>query len=77
MNMQQLFDPASAQTPFDSYTQYTSYLFACVDHLLNQYTYRLTQTFTAENGSLKNVLYPDLEIACSLCQQHVSNFLNA
>lgn len=77
MNMQQLFDPASTQTPFDSYTQYTSYLFACVDHLLNQYTYRLTQTFTAENGSLKNVLYPDLEIACSLCQQHVSNFLNA
>lgn len=35
MKFSQMFSPASAQLPFDSYAQYTSHLFACVDHLLN------------------------------------------
>ena len=76
MNIQQLFDPSSAQTPFESYAQYSSYLFACVDLLLRQYVNQLMNSFTSENGNLKNVLYPDLEIANTLCEKHVSDFLN-
>ena len=63
MKFSQMFSPASAELPFDNYAQYTSHLFACVDHLLNDYVSQLMDSFTSGNGSTKNILYPDLEIA--------------
>jgi len=68
------FSGAAAAAPFASYTEYTTYLFACVDRRLDEYVSHLMQAFTGENGNVKNVLYPDLEIAYSLCQQHMQTF---
>ena len=59
MNIQQLFDPSSAQTPFESYAQYSSYLFACVDLLLRQYVNQLMNSFTSENGFASTALAAD------------------
>ncbi len=77
MKFSDFFSADSAAVPFESYTQYTEFLFACVDRRLDEYVSGLMATFTAENGSVKNVLYPDLEIAYSLCQQHLETFLSS
>ncbi|MDY3711661.1 MAG: ATP-binding protein [Agathobaculum sp.] len=77
MNFSDLFSPDTAALPFNSYAQYTEHLFACVDRQLSAYLTGLTHVFTADNGSLKNTLYPDLEIARNLCQKHVDDFLSS
>ena len=69
-----LFDLEKRDAPFDSYEAYTNHLFACVDLRLSGYIDRLMHLFANENGGFKNVLYPDIEIARDLCEQHVTEF---
>ncbi len=76
MNFNQFFSLSSTEKPFESYEQYCSYLFACVDHMLNDYVVQLMEAFTSENGGTKNVLYPDLEMAYHLCEKHLHDFLS-
>ena len=69
-----LFDLEKRDSPFDSYEEYTNHLFACVDLRLSGYINRLMHLFASENGGFKNVLYPDIEVARDLCEQHILDF---
>lgn len=68
------FDPALENAPFSGYQDYTSHLFACADRQLSAYIRRLMGLFASKNGGFKNVLYPDIEIAQDLCEQHLLEF---
>ena len=68
------FDPALENAPFSGYQDYTGHLFACADRQLSAYIRRLMGLFANQNGGFKNVLYPDIEIAQDLCQQHLLEF---
>ncbi len=68
------FDENKKGLPFESYKDYTSHLFACIDKQLSSYISRLMQLFAAEGGGFKNILYPDIEIARDLCEKHLSDF---
>jgi len=60
--------------PFESYEEYTSFLFACVDRQLHSYLEKLMDLFAADQGGYKNVLYPDIEVAQELCGKHLADF---
>jgi hypothetical protein len=77
MDLSDIFTPESRQLPFESYEQYTGYLFACVDRQLGAYIRGMMELFAAENGGYKNVLYPDIEIAYNLCEKHMADFTAA
>lgn len=68
--MNALFSMEDRNAPFESYAQYTSYLFACVDRQLD---FHLARLESLSAGS-KNILYPDLQTARSLCGQHLADF---
>lgn len=74
MDLSDIFTPESRQQPFESYEQYTSYLFACVDRQLKAYIRGMMELFATESGGYKNVLYPDIEIAYNLCEKHITDF---
>lgn len=73
--IRELFNPAERDIPFESYQQYTEYLFACVDTRLSQYIGRLMNVFASDNGGFKNVLYPDIEIARDICDKQLTDFM--
>jgi ATP-dependent 26S proteasome regulatory subunit len=75
MNLSKIISAESAQTPFEHYDEYVSSLFAAVDSRIQSYIDGLMQLFATENGGFKNVLYPDIEIAHSLCEKHLADFL--
>lgn len=77
MDFLNVFSPESAGRAFESYEQFTSHLFACVDKQLKEYVAELMTVFANENGGYKNALYPDIEIAYGLCQKHLSDFMLA
>ncbi len=68
------FDTDKATVPFNSYHEYTSYLFAAADKQLSAYISDLMKLFAAEGGGFKNILYPDIEIAKDLCEKQLSDF---
>lgn len=70
----EFFDLTCRERPFESYQEYTAHLFACVDRQLSSYIQRLMQLVANENGSFKNILYPDIEVARDLCQKHLLDF---
>lgn len=73
LNCSELFSE-DGQKPFDSYRQYTDYLFACVDFQLSKYIGNLMGLFANENGGFKNVIYPDVEIARDICENKINDF---
>ena len=62
--------------PFDSYSEYMDYVFACVNMRLADYINDLKGKYAAGHGQYKNVMYPDIEIAYDLCNDNVLNFIH-
>lgn len=63
-------------TPFESYEEYMSYVFACVNYRLTDYIEGLMRKYDAGQGQYKNVMYPDIEIAHDMCSENVYKFFN-
>ena len=74
MNLTAVFSPETKELPFQSYSEYTDYLFSCVDLQLSSYIRSLMSLFAREDGSFRNILYPDIDTAYSLCEKHLSDF---
>ncbi len=74
-NLNELFSQSEREKPFESYQQYTDYLFACVDMRLARYIAGLMSLFANDNGGFKNVIYPDIEIARDLCDKQLADFV--
>ncbi|MEG1541580.1 MAG: ATP-binding protein [Oscillospiraceae bacterium] len=70
----ELFNPRDEGLPFESYQQYSDYLFACVDLQLSSYISGLMRLYVNDNGGFKNVIYPDIEIAHDLCEKQIAEF---
>lgn len=71
------FLAATRETPFESYDEYMTYLFACIDHSLDDYLKGMKQIFANEQGGYKSVTYPDLEVAHDVCLEHIRTFRSA
>ncbi len=69
-----LFSAEEKEKPFESYQQYTDYLFACVDMQLSKHINSLMALFVNDNGGFKNVIYPDIEVAHDICESKLSDF---
>ena len=74
MNLSSVFSPETRELPFASYAEYTDYLFSCVDLQLSSYIRNLMDLFAREDGSFRNILYPDIDTAYSLCEKHLADF---
>lgn len=57
--------------PFADYTEYMDTLFAWANNCLDDYMENLKQKYAAGDGGYKNIFYPDLEIAQTLCQRKI------
>ncbi len=57
--------------PFADYTEYMDTLFAWANNCLDNYMENLKQKYAAGDGGYKNIFYPDLEIAQTLCQRKI------
>lgn len=62
--------------PFKNYEEYMDYIFACVNIRLTDYIEGLMEKYAAGQGKYKNVMYPDIEIAYSLCNDNMYKFFN-
>ncbi len=75
MDVTALFPKEQAGQALASYEAFINGLFACVDHSLCQYLDAQKSVFAQEGGGYKNVLYPDLELACDQCANHLHSRL--
>lgn len=57
--------------PFADYTEYMDTLFVWANNCLDNYMENLKQKYAAGDGGYKNIFYPDLEIAQTLCQRKI------
>ncbi len=73
MNLAKIYTPENKNMPFKDYEEYTEYLFYLVDYQLNEYLEGMKVLFAARDGSYKNVLYPDLEIASDICSSNIAS----
>ena len=73
MNLTEIYIPENKNKPFKDYEEYTEYLFYLVDYQLNEYLESMKILFAARDGSYKNVLYPDLEIASDICSGNIAS----
>lgn len=74
MNIYDKFNRELEGEPFDGYPEYMDYLFACVNSRMDQYLEEMKGLFASGQGGYKNVLYPDLEIAHTMCQEKIHLF---
>ena len=74
MSMNNRFREELRKMPFGSYEEYMDYIFACVNTRLTDYIEDLMGKYAAGQGQYKNVMYPDIEIAYNLCNDHVMQF---
>lgn len=74
MNIYDKFDREWEGQPFSGYPEYMDYLFACVNSRMDQYLEEMKGLFASGQGGYKNVLYPDLEIAHTMCQEKIHIF---
>ncbi len=74
MNIYDKFNSEREGEPFSGYPEYMDYLFACVNSRMDQYLEEMKGLFASGQGGYKNVLYPDLEIAHTLCQEKIHLF---
>ena len=77
MKLSTLITPDSANKPFESYNSYIQFLFACADNQLCIYLENMKPMLLSNDGSYKNILYPDIELAHDLCKKHLSDFSTA
>ena len=68
------FSEKLRKKPFESYDEYMTYLFACVNSTLDTHLKGMKRMFASEQGGYKNVLYPDLEIAHDVTKEHIAGF---
>ena len=76
MKIDDIFSVQDKDSPFKDYEEYTTYLFYLVDYKLNEYLEMMKVIYSAGDGSYKNVLYPDLEIASDLCSNNLASVHN-
>ena len=76
MNQNRRFREELKNVPFESYTEYMDYIFACVNFRLSDYIEGLMRKYDAGQGNYKNVMYPDIEIAHDLCSDRMMQFMN-
>ena len=74
MNIYDKFSSELEGEPFSGYPEYMDYLFACVNSRMDQYLEEMKGLFASGQGGYKNVLYPDLEIAHTMCQEKIHIF---
>ena len=74
MNIYDKFNSEREGEPFSGYPEYMDYLFACVNSRMDQYLEEMKGLFASGQVGYKNVLYPDLEIAHTLCQEKIHLF---
>lgn len=74
MNIYDKFNSELEGEPFSGYPEYMDYLFACVNSRMDQYLEEMKGLFASGQGGYKNVLYPDLEIAHTMCQEKIHIF---
>ena len=74
MNIYDKFNRELEGEPFGGYPEYMDYLFACVNSRMDQYLEEMKGLFASGQGGYKNVLYPDLEIAHTMCQEKIHLF---
>lgn len=74
MNIYDKFSRELEGEPFSGYPEYMDYLFACVNSRMDQYLEEMKGLFASGQGGYKNVLYPDLEIAHTMCQEKIHIF---
>lgn len=74
MNLWDSFDRTEEDKPFSGYAEYMDYMFACVNDRMNRYMEEMKQIYATGQGGYKNVLYPDLEVAHTLCQEQLERF---
>ena len=74
MNIYDKFNSELEGEPFSGYPEYMDYLFACVNSRMDQYLEEMKGLFASGQGGYKNVLYPDLEIAHTMCQEKIHLF---
>ena len=74
MNIERRFSNELRSKPFQSYSEYMDYIFACVNFRLSDYIDGLKGKYDAGQGNYKNVMYPDIEIAYDLCNDKMLEF---
>lgn len=74
MNIQECFKDETRNKPFQDYADYMDHLFACVNSRLDLYLEDMKTLFASGQGGYKNVLYPDIEIAHTMCQEKINRF---
>jgi len=74
VNIYDKFNRELEGEPFSGYPEYMDYLFACVNSRMDQYLEEMKGLFASGQGGYKNVLYPDLEIAHTMCQEKIHLF---
>lgn len=74
MRLSRFFTEGKKEMPFENYEEYVNSLFFLIDFQLEKYMEQLKKIFATGNGGVKNVLYPDLEVAHDLCTKHVFDF---
>ncbi|MDO4531853.1 MAG: hypothetical protein Q4C06_07730, partial [Bacillota bacterium] len=72
--MKDKFDRALNDTPFQDYSEYMEYLFACVNFAMDAHLTQMKRIFATGQGGYKNVLYPDLEVASDICTERIERF---
>ncbi len=75
MQIDNLFEKATEERPFQDYNEYMEYLFACVNESMNRYLTGLKSVYASDQGGYKNVLYPDIEIAHDTCLEKLNRFM--
>ena len=74
MNIERRFSNELRSKPFQSYSEYMDYIFACVNFRLSDYIDGLKGKYDEGQGNYKNVMYPDIEIAYDLCNDKMLEF---
>ena len=68
------YDEGLLTEPFRDYNEYMEYIFDCVNSGLDRYITGMKSVYAAGDGSYKNVLYPDIEIAGDMCKGKLALF---
>ncbi len=68
------YDSKLAEKPFRDYNEYMEYIFDCVNTGIDEYIDKMKTVYAAGDGSYKNVLYPDIEVASDLTRAKIEKF---
>ncbi|MDR2088874.1 MAG: ATP-binding protein, partial [Clostridiales Family XIII bacterium] len=74
MPINELFSQELKDEPFSGHAEYAEHLFTCVNARMDAYIEGMKPFFMSDEGSYKNVLYPDIETAHAFCKKQLSDF---